>query len=200
MLSVEQRDFARALDRVKPALAARAARPALGGVRLVGAGGCPGYGSLEATDLEIGVRATFPAEGELATCLVPGRALAAAVRAHDKGDSLAFEVEGTALLLAARGSGTRIGLLALEGFPAAHTAGETYIGRLDGPMLTGALAKVALAASTDEDRPVLTGVLFEPAEAGLRLVATDSHRLASLTLAVEWQRRRACWCPAGCAS
>ena len=41
-----------------------------------------------------------------------------------------------------------------------------------------ALSQVASAASTDNSRVVLTGVLIEAREEGLRLVATDSYRLA----------------------
>jgi DNA polymerase III subunit beta len=45
-------------------------------------------------------------------------------------------------------------------------------------VLAGALRQVVRAASTDNDRPVLTGVLMAATDAGLRLVATDSYRLA----------------------
>jgi DNA polymerase-3 subunit beta len=41
-----------------------------------------------------------------------------------------------------------------------------------------ALRQVVRAASTDEARPILTGVLLAAEEAGLRMVATDSYRLA----------------------
>ncbi|HRE01571.1 MAG TPA: DNA polymerase III subunit beta, partial [Ilumatobacteraceae bacterium] len=41
-----------------------------------------------------------------------------------------------------------------------------------------ALRQVVRAASTDEARPVLTGVLLAAEADGLRMVATDSYRLA----------------------
>src|SRR5213075_3067571 len=41
-----------------------------------------------------------------------------------------------------------------------------------------ALRQVVPAASHDEARPILTGVLMAAEEGGLRLVATDSYRLA----------------------
>ncbi|HYF45595.1 MAG TPA: DNA polymerase III subunit beta, partial [Acidimicrobiales bacterium] len=41
-----------------------------------------------------------------------------------------------------------------------------------------ALRQVVLAASSEDSRPILTGVLLAAEEAGLRLVATDSYRLA----------------------
>ena len=44
--------------------------------------------------------------------------------------------------------------------------------------LTAAFHQVARAASNDDARPILTGVRFEATKEGLRLVATDSYRLA----------------------
>src|SRR5207237_8084576 len=44
--------------------------------------------------------------------------------------------------------------------------------------LTEALRQVVPAASRDDARPILTGVLLAASAGGLRLVATDSYRLA----------------------
>ena len=44
--------------------------------------------------------------------------------------------------------------------------------------LAEALRQVVRAASGDDARPILTGVLMTAEEGGLRLVATDSYRLA----------------------
>jgi DNA polymerase-3 subunit beta len=49
---------------------------------------------------------------------------------------------------------------------------------LDGDALVSALNQVGVAASSDDGRPTLTGVLFETESDHLRLVATDSYRLA----------------------
>ncbi len=46
-----------------------------------------------------------------------------------------------------------------------------------------ALRQVVRAASTDENRPILTGVLLTAENDGLRMVATDSYRLAVRDLA-----------------
>jgi DNA polymerase-3 subunit beta len=55
---------------------------------------------------------------------------------------------------------------------------------LENDVLRRALAQVVVAASRDETRPVLTGVLFEGDASELRLVATDSYRLALRTLPI----------------
>lgn len=54
--------------------------------------------------------------------------------------------------------------------------GDTVTLPMEG--LTLALGQVTRAASNEESRPILTGVLMAAEEGGLRLVATDSYRLA----------------------
>jgi DNA polymerase III subunit beta len=50
--------------------------------------------------------------------------------------------------------------------------------RLPATGLTEALRQVVRAASSEDSRPILTGVLMAAEQGGLRLVATDSYRLA----------------------
>ena len=50
--------------------------------------------------------------------------------------------------------------------------------RIDAAAFAGALRQVVRAASKDDLRPILTGVLIAAQPGGLRLVATDSYRLA----------------------
>jgi DNA polymerase III subunit beta len=49
---------------------------------------------------------------------------------------------------------------------------------IDAEQFLAALKQVVPAASSDDARPILTGVLVTAEEGGLRLVATDSYRLA----------------------
>ena len=54
------------------------------------------------------------------------------------------------------------------------------------------------AASTDDARAVLTGVLITAEDDGVRMVATDSYRLAVRDLPEQRdarRRARRCWCP-----
>ena len=55
--------------------------------------------------------------------------------------------------------------------------------QLEAGELSSALRQVTPAASTDDNRPIITGVLLAAEEGGLRLVATDSYRLAVRDLA-----------------
>ena len=64
-----------------------------------------------------------------------------------------------------------------EDFPqVAALGGDPVVLEADG--LLTALRQVVKAASADESRPVLTGVLLSAEQEGLRLVTTDSYRLA----------------------
>jgi DNA polymerase-3 subunit beta len=58
----------------------------------------------------------------------------------------------------------------------ARDADATVI--LDAQTLDAAIGQTAVAASTDEARPVLTGVLLQLEGEGVTLAATDGHRLA----------------------
>jgi DNA polymerase-3 subunit beta len=67
--------------------------------------------------------------------------------------------------------------MAVEDFP--KIADKPVEGgiEVDGDQLIRALGQVGVAASIDDARPTLTGVLFEGEGESLRLVATDSYRL-----------------------
>jgi DNA polymerase-3 subunit beta len=68
-------------------------------------------------------------------------------------------------------------LLPAEEFLRLPTA-EAEAVTLDAVEFSSALTQVVRAASRDDARPILTGVLLAAEEGGLRLVATDSYRLA----------------------
>ncbi|WP_312879987.1 DNA polymerase III subunit beta [Paenibacillus phytorum] len=57
--------------------------------------------------------------------------------------------------------------------------------RINNALFRSTIKQVAIVASTSENRPVLTGVLFECDNNSLRLIATDGVRLASRTLHIE---------------
>jgi DNA polymerase-3 subunit beta len=72
--------------------------------------------------------------------------------------------------------------IAADDFPVMPVieGGKTWT--IKGPILKKALQQVAFAASNDESRPVLTGVLVHTVDGGLYMAATDSYRLAEKKL------------------
>jgi DNA polymerase-3 subunit beta len=67
--------------------------------------------------------------------------------------------------------------LPADEFPRLASPAEHAV-TIDGADLSSALSQVVPAASSDDARPILTGVLMAAEAGGLRLVATDSYRLA----------------------
>ncbi len=71
-----------------------------------------------------------------------------------------------------------------EEFPVmpAISDGKTWM--TPGPQLKKSLQQVVMAASTDEARPVLTGVLLHAVDSKVYMAATDSYRLAEKQMEV----------------
>jgi DNA polymerase III subunit beta len=164
------------LQTVTRAASTRSAVQALSGVQLSAKGGAI---ELRATDMEIGLR--VPLEGEVVregAAVLPARLLVDVVRALPA-DELTLELRAAEQdVELTSGSATfHIRTLRLEDFPPLP---EPEDDKLDvpGPALVETVIKVARAASRDETRPVLTGILVSAGEQELRMAATDSYRLA----------------------
>ena len=67
--------------------------------------------------------------------------------------------------------------LSLDDYPRLATPASSAV-TINAAAFGEALRQVVRAASTDEARPIITGVLLTAENDGLRLVATDSYRLA----------------------
>jgi DNA polymerase III subunit beta len=165
------------LQTVTRAASTRSAVQALSGVQLQAAAG--GI-ELRATDMEIGLR--VPLEGEVVregAVVLPARLLVDVVRALPA-EELTLELRAAEQDVELNsGSATfHIRTLRLEDFPPLPEAGGDEQLDVPGPALVETVLKVARAASRDETRPVLTGILVSATEQELRMAATDSYRLA----------------------
>jgi DNA polymerase-3 subunit beta len=172
------------LQTVTRAASTRSAVQALSGVQLQAAAG--GI-ELRATDMEIGLR--VPLEGEVVregAVVLPARLLVDVVRALPA-EELTLELRAAEQDVELNsGSATfHIRTLRLEDFPPLPEPGGDDQLDVPGPALVETVLKVARAASRDETRPVLTGVLVSANEQELRMAATDSYRLAVKDTALE---------------
>jgi DNA polymerase-3 subunit beta len=148
--------------------------PVLSGVRLALQGDRL---ELTGTDLELTIHVSRTVRGERdGTAVLPARLVADIVRALPAG-SATIEVEGDEARISADRSQFAVRPLATEDYPRIGTPAEDGV-TLPADAFGDALRQVVRAASTDESRPILTGVLFTTEEGALRLVATDSYRLA----------------------
>jgi DNA polymerase-3 subunit beta len=165
------------LQTVTRAASTRSAIQALSGVQVLAREGAV---ELRATDMEIGLR--VPLEGEVireGAAVLPARLLVDVVRALP-GDSVSIELRPAEqdVELKAGNATFHIRTLRLEDFPPFPEAEDGSRVQVPAKAFVETVAKVARSASRDETRPVLTGILVSAAGDELRMVATDSYRLA----------------------
>jgi DNA polymerase-3 subunit beta len=131
---------------------------------------------LVGSDLEITNRVQVPAEVEETGVAVVPKMLGDIVRKLEPGPVMVTVTGDEAVITAGRFS-TSLRLKPAEDYPRlASNDGQGV--RLDAAAFALALRQVVRAASKDDLRPILTGVLLTTHGGGLRLVATDSYRLA----------------------
>jgi DNA polymerase-3 subunit beta len=176
-LSVPRDSLSAALQLVGRAVSSRGTLPSLGGI-LVGA--TDGRLTLRATDMELALTrslddAALERDG---TVLLPGRLFADVVRSLPPGDvGLELRGEQRDVEIAAGGARFHLRTLPAEDFPRLpELEGETV--SLPAAPLAATIELVARAASRDEVRPILTGVLLQAEGKRLTMVATDSYRLS----------------------
>ncbi len=173
-IRAERDDLGDVFARANRAVGARAALPVLQGLL------CEVVGStlrVTGTDLEMTVRTQAEVEVmEEGRALIPGKLLENAVRRMPVGP-VTISASETDVEILGKGPRFSVRPLALDDYPTLDDS--TIEGTdVDGEALASAIGQVTVAASTDAARPILTGVLFEATDDGVRLVATDSYRLA----------------------
>jgi DNA polymerase-3 subunit beta len=171
----ERDTLADAVATAQRAVASRTgAMPVLSGLRVSLA---PGSLELVGTDLELTIRVRIPADtdGE-GSAVVPARLFSEIVRQLD-GDTVSVELADDDARIEAGRFATTLRTLSAAEFPRLPEVSESGV-RVEAAAFAEALRQVVPGASRDDARPILTGVLLTASAGGLRLVATDSYRLA----------------------
>ena len=156
------------------AVSARTSAMALSGVRIEATGN---HLAVVGTDLDLTVHASTEAIGITdGVCVAPARLLADIVRSLEPG-AVTVEAEGEKVEIGAARSRFSLRTFPVDDFPSLPEPPQpaTF---LPADSLASALRQVVRAASSDDARPLLTGVLIAAEGNGVRLVATDSYRLA----------------------
>lgn len=165
-----------ALGTAQRAVASRGgALPVLSGVRLEVAGDALHVAGSD-LDLTIQVQVQVAGEGD-GVVVLPARLAADIVRALEPGAVMLDAGDDEVRITSGR-SNFAVRLLPAADFPRLPAAGADDAVTLSASEFAEALRQVVRAASGDDARPILTGVLMAAEEGGLRLVATDSYRLA----------------------
>ncbi len=126
-------------------------------------------------DLTISVTAEVAGEGD-GVAVMPAKIASDVVRSLDPG-RVEISVDGDEAQITSGRFSSSIRLLPADEFPRLASPADNAV-TLDAGDLASALSQVVPAASSDDARPILTGVLMAAEGGGLRLVATDSYRLA----------------------
>ena len=134
---------------------------------------------LAATDMELSLRVPLEAQvHEPGSVVVPGRLLVDIVRALPPGEVVLEQAAGAGTVrLAGGASEYTLHTQAAEDFPHLPEPSGTPFA-VDREPFVQTIAHVSRAASRDESRPVLTGVLLEFGEGAVTMAATDSYRLS----------------------
>ena len=135
---------------------------------------------LAATDMELSLRATASAqiEGDGAIVL-PGKTFADIARLLPAGDvSIEHKPAESVVHVTAGSASYTLHTYNPEDFPRLQELESLQTFTVDRESLLDTIHRVARAASRDESRPVLTGILVSFTGGKLVMAATDSYRLA----------------------
>jgi DNA polymerase III subunit beta len=147
---------------------------ALGGVRIETSGN---HLAVVGTDLDLTIHVSTEAIGiSDGVCVAPAKLLADIVRSLEPG-AVTIEAEAEKVEIGAARSRFSLRTFPVDDFPTLPEPPQpaTF---LPAAGLASALRQVVRAASNDDARPLLTGVLVAAEGNDVRLVATDSYRLA----------------------
>jgi DNA polymerase-3 subunit beta len=187
-----RKDLYEAVQTVGRAVSGRSTLPILSHILAQPQG--DGTLKLTATDLEMWMECSLPArlqaaigdDEEATGFTAPSRVLTEILGALPDSDVLLDRPDGgnKIHLRCARSEYNILGLPAEE-FPAPPDVTATATFTLSGELLRDMIRHVIFAVSQDETRPILTGVLLAFSGTELKMVATDTHRLAVRNTAVE---------------
>ncbi len=184
-VTVSRDELAQKLGIVARGVSSRTAVQILSGILLRSEGG---QLHLAATDMELSLRASLPANVESeGSVVVQGKILVDLVR-QLPGSEVVIEhgAEDGVLKITSGTSKSQINTFAAADFPRLPEL-DVQLHSLKAGAVLETIGRVRRAASRDESRPVLTGILvrFEPGK--LVMAATDSYRLSVKETAIEDQ-------------
>jgi DNA polymerase III subunit beta len=148
-----------------------------------------GAAELQATDMELGVRVSLETkETEPGQAVVPGRLLLDVIRSLPKDDvTLEYRSAQQDVEVVSGSARFHLRTLPTEDFPKLADLPSEGVVSVPAEAFVDTINRVARAASRDETRPHLTGVLVTAEGNDLRMVATDSYRLSVKETTLESQ-------------
>lgn len=181
-LTITRSNLQRAVSAVTACIPAKSSLPVLSNVLVE----CVGDGvRVSGTDLDLWLRATVPAEVKTpGSITVPGKMLEQLAR-ELRDAPVGLQVQGEQLDVSCGRSQFKLHGLAAEEFPSLPDVDFSEGWTVAAEKLRELIDRTVFAASTEESRPVLNGVLWELRDQEMRMVATDARRLARMAVPAE---------------
>ena len=179
-LQILQENFAKAISQAGHFTSSRAQLPILGNILLSAK---KTKLNISSTNLEISFTTSLSAkiekDGEIS---VPSKILVDLVNNLPK-ETLNLEAQKEKLEITTNSFSTKVLGMDSSDFPKVpKSVDKNKALILEGKDFSEALKKVLFSASSDETRPILTGILFDISDGKLTLVSTDGFRLSRVIL------------------
>lgn len=192
-LTIRKDELNDAVQQAAKAVSSRPAIPILSGIKFdVTHQGV----TLTASDTEISIQSFIPAEIDgnsivnverPGSIVLPAKFMAEIIRKLPE-DDIEFE-QKDGFHVSIRSGATDIQMIGLdaEEFPILPDIGTHSVVSIPGDLLKTMIRRTIFAASTNEQTPILTGVLWQLADDQLTFTATDRHRLSTTAANVDAQ-------------
>jgi DNA polymerase-3 subunit beta len=140
---------------------------------------------MSGTDLDISVSVQVPAEVEEEGALtVPAKKLQELARELPE-HPVRIQTKGDRLELTCGRASFRLNGMARDEFPTFPSVDFSASWKVKGKVLHELIRQTSFAVSTEESRPILNGVLWQLDGDSMRMVATNGHRLARMSVPAE---------------
>jgi DNA polymerase-3 subunit beta len=140
--------------------------------------------TMSGTDLDIAVSVRVPAEVDAEGALtVPAKKLQELARELPE-HPVRVQSKGDRFELSCGRASFRLNGMARDEFPTFPSVNFAASWRIKGSVLHDLIRQTSFAVSTEESRPILNGVLWQMDSSSMRMVATNGHRLARMTVPV----------------
>lgn len=140
--------------------------------------------AISATDLDLDYSTQVPASGDAFGITVPAKRLASVVGAMTASE-IEIGLDGEALTIASGGSKTKLLGMPIGEFPSDERGEMAELLTIPVSELGRMLRQTSFAASVDESRYVLNGVLLGAQDGNLCMVGTDGRRLSLATSSIQ---------------
>lgn len=182
-LSVIQENLKNSLTLCSHFISPKAQLPILGNIKLQAT---KSKLVLTSTNLETSVSVSIGAKVEkTGEITVPGRVITDIISGLSSGN-VSLEVKKERVIIESGSFKSTVAGVNTSDFPKVTSVlPKSKTINLGGKLFTESLSKCQFAASSDETRPVLTGVLFQFSGSNLHLVATDGFRLSQVSMKLD---------------